>query len=104
MLLQRRERGVGDPANPKTTRSQPNLSPRDCPFPTIDRLFVLLESNQSRAVPMHPLLTRAVSLKGSPGADMLGGHLLLCFMWTILIAAISAVNNKITAAKLFCGE
>lgn len=33
---------------------------------------------------------------------MLCRHSLLCFTWTILIPAISAVTSQTTASKLFC--
>lgn len=66
------------------------------------QLQFALQSNHCRAVPVHPLLTRAVYVKRSPRADMLGRHSLLCFTWTILIPAIAAVTSQTTAAKLFC--
>lgn len=62
----------------ETPKSQTNPSP----FPATNCLVVPLESNQGKAV---PLLSLAVSTKGSPGAAMLGGHQLLCFIQTILI-------------------
>lgn len=40
-------------------------------------------------------------MKGTPAAYVLGGYSVLCFTWTILTPAISAVTNKTAAAKLY---
>lgn len=80
----------------ETPKSQTNPSP----FPATNCLVVPLESNQGKAV---PLLSLAVSTKGSPGVAMLGGHQLSASFRPSSFLS-SAVTHRTATAKLLCEE